>query len=261
MEEITETRRKSFALVAGSDSRHFAFHMDGKPEKTLSIFVDESGRFLFPDAISRFYIVSLVLHDQSDGISPLVEALDRDFLEIGVIGRSFHAGPAIRQEKGYALMTWELRSRIFSRMMAFARKAPFRYCCVHADKKFISSEAYLSEAVENRLRGFAEAQAALFAGFGRVKIYYDGGQQAVTGMLHRVFGDALGGKAVFAQEVRPEKYRLFQIADLLCSVELARLKLETGMGLSNSESRFFGGRKAFLHNVVRPLLRKRVPER
>ena len=31
--------------------------------ETLSIFVDESGRFQYPDADSRFYILGLVFHD------------------------------------------------------------------------------------------------------------------------------------------------------------------------------------------------------
>ncbi|MBR4612237.1 MAG: DUF3800 domain-containing protein [Kiritimatiellae bacterium] len=232
--------------------------MDGKLPKTLSIFVDESGRFQFPDAISRFYILSIVLHDQGNDISSLVNALDRDFFNLGIIGQSFHAGPVIRQEKGYALMTWELRGRIFARMVAFARKAEFNYCCVHADKNFITSEAQLSDVLEGQLRTFADAQSGMFSNFPCVKIYYDGGQSVITNMLHRVFEGALGDKVVFAQDVRPEKYKLFQVADLLCTVELAKLKIETGIGLSKSESQFFGGRRSFLRNVAKPLLRKRI---
>ena len=37
----------------------FAFQR-GMDKKTLSIFVDESGRFQYPDTTSRFYIVSAV---------------------------------------------------------------------------------------------------------------------------------------------------------------------------------------------------------
>ena len=38
-------------------------------EKTLSVFVDESGRFQHPDRDSRFYIVGMVFHDQSADIT------------------------------------------------------------------------------------------------------------------------------------------------------------------------------------------------
>ena len=34
-------------------------------EKVLSIFVDESGRFQHPDSVSRFYILSMVFHNQA----------------------------------------------------------------------------------------------------------------------------------------------------------------------------------------------------
>ncbi len=38
-------------------------------DNILSIFVDESGSFKFPDSESRFYIMGIVFHDQSLDIS------------------------------------------------------------------------------------------------------------------------------------------------------------------------------------------------
>ena len=70
--------------------------MDGK---TLSIFVDESGSFKLPDEESRFYIVGMVLHDQSVDISAEIATLERSDCEIGLEGHCFHAGPLIRREK------------------------------------------------------------------------------------------------------------------------------------------------------------------
>ena len=52
-------------------------------EKVLSVFVDESGKFQYPDAISRFYIVSLVLHNQDVDISKQLETLDSDWVRMG----------------------------------------------------------------------------------------------------------------------------------------------------------------------------------
>ena len=52
----------------------------------LSIFVDESGRFQFPDADSRFYILGLVLHDQSQPVDSYVADLQRAEDEIGLEG-------------------------------------------------------------------------------------------------------------------------------------------------------------------------------
>ena len=46
--------------------------------KTLSIFVDESGKLLYPDSQSRFYIVGMVFHDQDFNMSDLIAKLDAD---------------------------------------------------------------------------------------------------------------------------------------------------------------------------------------
>ena len=55
----------------------------------------------------------------------------------------------------------------------------------------------------------------------------------------------------FANAVRPSRYRLFQLADLICTLHLIELKLRAGIKLSHSENQFFGGPKMFRHNILR----------
>ena len=55
-----------------------------KGDKILSVFVDESGMFKYPDPDSRFYIVGLVFHDQDVDIAPLVRQMDRSADELGL---------------------------------------------------------------------------------------------------------------------------------------------------------------------------------
>ena len=62
-----------------------------EPKKTLSVFVDESGRFLYPDGDSRFYMVGMVFHDQGVDISSAIRDFNRRLrphhvLEKGVDG-------------------------------------------------------------------------------------------------------------------------------------------------------------------------------
>lgn len=68
-------------------------------EKVLSIFIDESGRFQYPDDKSRFYIISMVMHDQSVDITQEVSNLEQGFRSLHLSNLCFHAGPLIRQEK------------------------------------------------------------------------------------------------------------------------------------------------------------------
>ena len=90
------------------------------------------------------------------------------------------------------------------------------------------------------------------------KIYYDSGQTTVTNLLHGAFAKLNGVSVEFAQKVRPENYKLFQVADLMCTLRLFSLKIETGVGMSKSERLFFGCPRNFLRNVARPLRGKRI---
>ena len=62
----------------------------------------------------------------------------------------------------------------------------------------------------------------------------------------------------FAQKVEPRNYKLFQVADLICTVTLIEQKILSGDHMSESEHRFFGGPKAFMHNVMRKIKRKEL---
>ena len=52
------------------------------------------------------------------------------------------------------------------------------------------------------------------------------------------------------------KYKLFQVADMICAIELARLKLQHIGHISDSEKDFFMGIGNFRKNYLKPILRK-----
>jgi len=226
--------------------------------KTLSIFVDESGNFHFPDTKSRFYIVGMVFHDQSVDITQEIARLERSDSEIGLQGHCFHAGPLIRREKSYSILSRQLRGRIFSRMMAFARRVDYRYHCLSVDKKFIDTSSQILEKLKSELKTFIAEHGDYISSLGHVKIYYDCGQSPVTIMLHEIFEAGIGRRVEFANAVRPSRYRLFQLADLICTLHLIELKLRAGIKLSHSENQFFGGPRMFIHNTLRYIKAKEI---
>ena len=69
----------------------------------------------------------------------------------------------------------------------------------------------------------------------------------------------LSGRVEFAQAVRPENYKLFQLADLICSVKLLELKLSIGMPMTARENKFFGGPRNFKRNTLKQLKVKELP--
>ena len=131
--------------MAGFTSRHSLFLPKAMSDRTLSVFVDESGNFKLPDRESRFYIIGMVIHDQAIDITPEIASLERSDSEIGLEGHCFHAGPLIRREKNYSMLSRQLRGRIFSRMMAFARKVDYKYHCLAVDKLYINTTDQIVE--------------------------------------------------------------------------------------------------------------------
>ena len=91
-------RRRTFALSDEEQSSPLMFYSMGN--RILSVFVDESGKFQFPDSVSRFYIVGLVFHDQRTPIDKFIRKLDSDWNLMGYEDQCFHAGPLIRMRTG-----------------------------------------------------------------------------------------------------------------------------------------------------------------
>ena len=57
------------------------------------------------------------------------------------------------------------------------------------------------------------------------------------------------------RKVIPSEYKLFQATDLICTLTLVKLKLETNM-LSKSELTFFGNIRDLKKNYLKPLSKK-----
>lgn len=231
-----------------------------KVEKVLSVFVDESGTFRHPDPSSRYYIVALVFHDQSFDIDPFVRDLDTATSRMGLDPESFasHAGPLIRKEKAFAPFRREWRAKVFKLLFDFARRVDFKYHCLCVDKKFISSSLQLVASLQAGLAAFLESRESALRAFDKVKVYYDCGQSPVTNLLHTTFSAALGNRAEFAQNVKPRNYKLFQVADLVCSMSLIERRLLNGERMAESEHAFFGGPRLFKRNILKYLKRKQI---
>lgn len=221
--------------------------------KELSIFIDESGDFGEYDPKSPFYIITMVFHDQSKDISQAVQNLDRELELLTLSGVCIHTGPIIRQEEIYAGMPISDRRRIFNKLIAFIRQTEITYKCFYIEKKHISDSVEAAGKLSKQISSFIRDHYETFLSFDDVKIYYDNGQIEVSKILSSVF-NALLSNPIF-RKVMPKDYKLFQVADLLCTMELIRLKEET-KHISNSEMKFFGNLRDLRKNYLKPLEKK-----
>lgn len=224
---------------------------------TLSVFVDESGVLQQPDCSSRFYILTLVFHDQSKTI----ESLERELVDrvrlAGIERMCFHAGPVIRQTDEFSILSWEVRNKIFSAMMGFARKADYSYHCLVVDKTFVNTSEQIVDKLEDQFNEFWSEHPE-FRGYEKIKVYYDCGQSKITNLLHRIFSPGFLPPVEFAQGVRPSGYRMFQLADMICSLRLIEERFKIGLSMTPSEYKFFGAVRKFKREILRRIKSKEI---
>ena len=218
--------------------------------RELSIFIDESGDFGEYDYHSPYYIIAMVMHDHSYDIAKDLLTLERELDYIGYPKHCVHAGPIIRQEQEYRFESIEVRQRILKKMMSFLRQIDIKCKTVYIEKKHIADEVEAAGKLAKLLSRFLRDNMSFFASYDMVKVYYDNGQIELNKILSSVFNVLLDN--VEFRKVIPSDYRLFQIADLVCTLQLLDLKCENHV-LSNSEKKFFETERILKKNYIKPL--------
>ena len=221
--------------------------------KELSIFIDESGDFGEYDFRSPYYIITMVFHDQDCNINAAIDNLNRELSFLNLDNICIHTGPIIRMEEIYKDMDIFERRRIFNKMIAFIRQIDIRYKCFYIEKKHISDVVEATGKLSKQISQFIRDNYSEFLSYDDVKIYYDNGQVEVSKILSSVF-NALLPNPVF-RKVMPKDYKLFQVADLLCTLKLVELKMENNM-FSKSEKIFFGNTRDLKKNYIKKLKKK-----
>ena len=223
--------------------------------KRLSIFIDESGDFGEYDFHSPYYIISMVMHDQCSSILKQLTILDTSLSQIGYSDHCIHSGPIIRQEDEYRYVPIEKRQKILKVLMKFIRNIDIKYHCFYIEKKHISNKHLISEKLHKQISDFIKNNYSYFLSFDSIIIYYDNGQVELNKILSSVFDTHLDN--VEFRKVLPSDYRLFQIADLICTLKLSELKM-TNHSLSKSEIYFFTDERTLKKNYIKPLLPKQI---
>jgi len=223
--------------------------------KVLSIFCDESGDFGEYEPHSPFYIVSLVFHEQDKDIDDDIYRLNSQIRNYGLPDHTIHTAPLIRNEGLYGNMPLQDRKRIFNSLYNFVRKANITYHNLVVDKKQCVIETDLVVKLSKQLSSFLREHIIDFLDYDQIICYYDYGQRELTNILVTALNVALNN--VEFRKVSPAEYRLFQAADLLCTMELLTAKSER-KALSKSEILFFRSERDLNKQYLRALKLKRV---
>jgi len=224
--------------------------------RNLSVFVDESGDFGKYQTISPYYIVTLLFHDQDVNIKESVDKLNAAVAPFNILTRTVHAGPLIRRESEYRNMFVEERRHIFHKLFHFVRTANITYQPLIVEKKNMPDGLALTAALSKKLSAFLFSNLPYFQQYDKVIVYYDNGQMELTSILVTLFNAVLNN--VEFRKVQPADYKLFQAADLLCTLELLALKADSS-ALSQSELVFFKSPKNFRKIYLKPIRKKIFP--
>lgn len=137
--------------------------------------------------------------------------------------RAVHAGPIVRKEDEYASLSLPTRGSAFGSLYAFRRKVKVTYFTIAVKRKECSGRIHLENRLARELSPLFRDHMNYFISFDKVIVYYDNGQSPVTELIGTVCGSVFFD--VDYRKVTPSDYRLFQSADLLCTLELVASRL------------------------------------
>lgn len=221
-------------------------------QKVLSVFIDESGDFGAYDKCCPYYLVTLLFHNQANPITADIAHLEHSLNEKRMLGHILHTGPLIRREGIYFPYRMEERKSILNSFMNFAAKIPVTYHTFIIKKQPDGNQFKLIAAISESIRQFL-AGNAYFAEYNKIIVYYDNGQTQLTKIIASAFADS---RTEF-RRIEPSNYRLFQIADLVTTMELINQKRIDGDN-SKTETEFFGSMRNFDKNYYKRLSKHKI---
>ena len=221
----------------------------------LSVFIDESGDFGEYDTKTPYYIVTMVMHNQDVDINSRINELTEHIFQLGYDDHAIHTGPLIRRESIYINDEIEKRRALFNSLFHFTRKLDINYICAIIKKSECADNIQLTMKISKEISNALKRNEAFYREYKRIIIYYDNGQVELTKIITSVFSTLFSD--VEFRRVQPVEYKLFQVADLICTLELV-LKKAQNNSFSNSEILFFGSTREFNKNIYKYIEKKKL---
>ena len=220
----------------------------------LSIFVDESGDRA---GLSEYYLVCLVFHNQKNDVSESVMKYERFLALSNLPNIPFHSEPLLNGRKEYANLGLQSRKRMISSFATLVRHLPIKYTSFIYKRKEYAQPSHLSKRIEDDLKDFLSSELEFFQQYEVVKVYYDNGQDVVKQALDSSLNAVLSTGVVERRKTSMTDYRLEQVADYLCTIELAATKYEASKN-GATYNKFFGGVGCFKRNWLKQVIRKKL---
>lgn len=136
-------------------------------------------------------------------------------------------------------------------LITFFRRIDVSCKTIYIEKKHISDPLEATSKLAKLLSRLIRENYEFFISFDIIKVYYDNGQIEVSKLLSSVFNALL--ENVEFKRVYPSDYRLFQVADLVCSLRLLEIKLEHHELSQQAKRLFFKSERNIKKNYLKML--------
>ena len=140
---------------------------------------------------------------------------------------------------------------------SFVRKLPISYTTFAYRRSEFADLDKLTERMRRDISEVLLNHLGFFQSFDDVKVYYDNGQDIVKRALDRSISKILSKGVVQRRKTSMTDYRLEQVADYLCTIELALVKYEAKED-GETYNKFFGGVDRFKKNWLKQARSKRM---
>ena len=220
--------------------------------KELSLFIDESGDNSLQ---SRYFLLTMVIHEQSEDIANKVIAYERSLAIANLPNIPFHSEPLLNGHEAYEELNISIRKKLLYSFNVLVQRLPIRYKTLVYKQSEYGEAKTLAKILKRDLEALFIENLEFFQSFEHVKVYYDNGQGMVKRALHDSVEVALSKQAIVKKLTTMTEYRLAQVADYLCTIELAAVKYSAKEN-GGTYDKFFGGIGSFKKNWLKQARRK-----
>ena len=147
------------------------------------------------------------------------------------------------------------RKKMLSAFGALVRYLPIKYKTFVYKRREFESPEKLADRMKRDIADFLGSHLEFFQGYEHVKVYYDNAQAIVKSALYEAVNDMLSKQAIVKKRTTMTEYRLAQVADYLCTIELAAVKYAAKED-GGTYNKFFGGIGSFKKNWLKQARRK-----
>lgn len=195
----------------------------------------------------------MVFHDQDNDILNDINHLNFELSKYQINQNLLHTEPLIRNEGIYNGIDANTRRGIISRFNFFVKHANIKYKAFIFHKKQYENNYKLEADIVKTFDTFFDNNSKEFNKFEKIILYYDNGQLELSKILNHTM--ALHFYDYEIRKINPKDYKLFQVADYACTIELINEKIKN-KPMSKSETFIFKSIKAFKKEFLKVLRMK-----